>query len=81
MAKQCQLSKKKYNRANKISFSNKHHRYQQHPNLQIKRFYDAETGRWVKLRVSAKAIKTIAKFGLRAAIKRYNASPEMVVSQ
>lgn len=78
MAKQCQLSKKKYNRANKISFSNKHHRYQQQVNLQNKKFYDAETGEWVKLRVSAKAIKTIAKFGLRAAIKRYGASPELI---
>jgi large subunit ribosomal protein L28 len=79
MAKHCQLSKKKYNRANKVSFSNKHHRYQQQPNLQTKRFFDAESGQWVKLRVSAKAIKTIAKFGLRATIKRYQASPDLVV--
>lgn len=79
MAKHCQISKKKYNRANKISFSNKHHRYQQGANLQTKRFIDPETGRTVRLRVSAKAIKTIQKFGLRAAIKRYGASQELLV--
>ncbi len=78
MPKHCVLSNKKYNRANKVSFSNKHHRYQQQPNLQSKRLWDPEQNRWVRLRVSAKALKTIAKYGLRSAIKRYEAKQELV---
>ena len=38
-------------------------------NLQSKRFYFAEESRWVRLRVSAKTIKTINKKGLAAVIK------------
>ncbi|NLF82669.1 MAG: 50S ribosomal protein L28 [Candidatus Gastranaerophilales bacterium] len=33
MAKQCELCSKKANKANKVSFSNKHHAYKQQPNL------------------------------------------------
>jgi large subunit ribosomal protein L28 len=78
MAKHCQISKKQYNRANKVSFSNKHHRYQQNANLQTKRFLDPETGRTVRLRVSAKTLKSIQKFGLRATIKRYGADIKLL---
>lgn len=78
MPKQCDISKKKYNRANKVSFSNKHHRYQQHVNLQSKRVWDPETQRFVRVRVSTKMIKTITKYGLRSALKRYGASESVI---
>ncbi|MBX2859621.1 MAG: 50S ribosomal protein L28 [Vampirovibrio sp.] len=73
MAKHCQLSKKKYNRANKVSFSNKHNKHKQEANLQTKRFWDPQQQKWVRLRVSTKTIKTITKFGLRSAAKRLGA--------
>ncbi len=79
MPKQCQVSLKKYNRANKISFSNKHHRYKQCVNLQSKRIWLPEEGKYVRLRVSAKVLKTITKYGLKSTLKRYNASPELLV--
>lgn len=71
MAKACQLSKKQYNRANKICFSNKKHRHKQDANLQSKRVWLAEEGRWVRVLVSTKALKTITRYGLRSAMKRY----------
>ena len=79
MSKVCQVSKKRYNNANKVCFSNKHHKHKQYPNVQVKRFWDAEQGRWVRLRVSTKVIRTIAKHGLRATLKRYSASQSLLV--
>jgi large subunit ribosomal protein L28 len=74
MSRTCQLSAKRRNKSNKICFSNKKHRFFQQVNLQTKRFWDPEKNRFVTLRVSVKAIKTITKYGLRAAIKRYGGS-------
>lgn len=78
MAKTCQVSGKRYNAANKICFSNKKHKHRQQPNLQERRFWDAEQKKWITLRVSTKVIKTITKYGLRAALKRYGADPKLL---
>jgi len=80
MSQKCQISQKKYNRANKVSFSNKHHRYMQKPNLQFKTLWDPEQKKMVRLRVSTKALKTITKYGLRSAIKRYGASQDLLMA-
>lgn len=60
---------KKRNKANVVTFSNKHNRKWQYPNLQHKKVYWAEGQRWVKLRICTKAIKTIEKKGLDAMAK------------
>lgn len=39
------------------------------PNLHVKKFYLEEEDRWVTLKVSASAIRTISKNGLKAAIE------------
>lgn len=52
-----------------VSHSNRKTKTRKLPNLQNKKFFDENTGRWVRLRVSAKGIKTIAKKGLHAALK------------
>lgn len=44
------------------------------PNLQTKRFYFAEEERWVTLKVSTEAIRTINKRGLAAVIKDLRAN-------
>jgi len=79
MPKQCQVSLKKYNRANKVSFSNKHNRTNQGVNLQYKRLWLPEEGKYVRLRVSAKVLKTITTYGLKSALKRYAASQELLI--
>lgn len=43
------------------------------PNLQTKRFFFAEEDRWVTLKVSAEAIRTINKNGLATVIKEMRA--------
>lgn len=52
---------KKRNKANVVTFSNKHNRKWQEPNLQHKKVYWEQGQRWVKLRICTKAIKTIEK--------------------
>jgi len=42
-------------------------------NLQTKKFYLPEQRRWVKLRVSAKTIKTINKKGIEAVLREAQA--------
>lgn len=64
MAKRCQLTGKKANNAISISFSHKCHKRLQHVNLQPKRIWWAEGKRYVTLRLSTKAIKTLSKKGL-----------------
>lgn len=55
---------------NNVSHSKRRTKRKFYPNLQKKRFYLAEENRWVTLKVSAAAIRTIDKIGLKAALKR-----------
>jgi len=43
------------------------------PNLQTKRFYFAEEERWITLKVSTDAIRTINKNGLATVVKELRA--------
>jgi large subunit ribosomal protein L28 len=81
MARVCQVSKKRYNAANAVCFSNKKHKYRQQPNLQEKRFWDPEGKRWVRLRVSTRVIKAISLYGLHATLKRFGTSLEQVLKE
>ncbi len=54
---------------NSVSHSNKKTKKVFSPNLKTKKFFLEEEGRWVTLKVSAAAIRTINKNGLYAAIK------------
>ncbi|HLU17834.1 MAG TPA: 50S ribosomal protein L28 [Edaphocola sp.] len=69
MARVCQVTGKKPITGHKVSFSNKKSKRRFLPNLQKKRFYLAEEDRWVTLKVSSDAIRTINKKGLMAVVK------------
>jgi large subunit ribosomal protein L28 len=64
MARRCQLTGKKANNAFAVSHSHRRTKKLQQPNLQWKRIWWAEGKRWVKLRLSTKAIKTLDNKGL-----------------
>jgi large subunit ribosomal protein L28 len=78
MSRTCEISGKRRNVANNVSHSQVKTKRVQQPNLQTKRFWVAEEGRWVKLRVSTKVLKTISRYGLREALKRYGADPAVL---
>ncbi len=69
MSRKCDLTGKKANNAFSISHSHRRNKRLQHPNLQSKRVWWSEGNRWVKLRLSTKAIKTLEKKGLHAMAK------------
>jgi large subunit ribosomal protein L28 len=64
MARQCQLTGKKANNAFAVSHSHRRTKKLQQPNLQWKRIWWEEGKRWVRLRLSTKAIKTLDHKGL-----------------
>jgi len=68
--KWCRLTGKKADNGYRVSHSHVRTKRLQHVNLHVKRVYWARGKRWVKLKISAKAIKTIEKIGLEAAAKK-----------
>ncbi len=78
MARVCQVTGKKPIKGHKVSFSNKKALRRFLPNLQTKRFFFAEEDRWVTLKVSADAIRTINKNGLAAVVKKLRAEGQSI---
>lgn len=64
MARKCMFTGKRPNVANKVSHSNIKTKKRQLPNLQKKKFWWEEGGRFVTLRISTRAMRTITKKGL-----------------
>ncbi len=69
MARVCQVTGKKPMRGHTVSHSNIKTKRRFLPNLKTKRFYFAEEDRWITLKVSTGAIRTINKKGLATVIK------------
>ena len=69
MARICQITGKKPMSGNSVSHSNIKTKRRFLPNLQSKRFFFAEEDRWVTLKVSTDALRTINKNGLSSVIK------------
>lgn len=69
MARVCQITGKRPRVGNKVSHANNKTKRRFYPNLQKKRFYIPEEGRWITLKLSTKAIKTINKKGVSAVLK------------
>ena len=64
MARKCSLTGKRRNVGMKVSHSHIRTKKVQLPNIQSKRVWYEEQGRWVRLRVSTRALRTISKKGL-----------------
>jgi large subunit ribosomal protein L28 len=69
MARVCQITGKRSQVGNRVSHANNKTKRWFRPNLKTKRFFVPEEGKWVTLKVSTKAIKTINKKGITAVIK------------
>ncbi len=68
MAKVCQLTGKRTRTGNNVSHANNKTKRKFFPNLHTKKFYVASEDAWITLKVSAKAIRTINKKGVEAAL-------------
>lgn len=69
MSRICELTGKKPITGNSVSHSNRKTKRWFYPNLQKKRFYIVEEDRWVTIKVSTSALRTINKKGLYAFLK------------
>jgi large subunit ribosomal protein L28 len=69
MAKVCVVTGKKPMSGNNVSHANNKTRRRFEPNLQQKRFWVPSEKRWVKLKVSASAIRTITKVGIERVLR------------
>ena len=70
MARVCALTGKKTQVGNNVSHANNKSLRKFFPNLQTKRFFIPEENKWVTLKVSTSAIRTINKLGISAVIKK-----------
>jgi len=70
MSRICQITGKKMIVGNTISHSNIKSKRRFYPNLQEKKFFIPEENRWIKIKVSTSAIRTINKKGISACLKQ-----------
>jgi large subunit ribosomal protein L28 len=70
MARVCELTGKKTISGNHVSHSHKKTKRKFYPNLQKKKFYLPEEDRWVTLKVSTSAIRTITKLGFSTFLRK-----------
>ena len=63
MPRVCQLTGKRTRSGNKVSHSNIKNSRKFKPNIQKKRVYHPKTGKWVKMNISTRALRTLQKKG------------------
>ena len=71
MARRCQVSGKATRAGNNVSHSNRHTRRVFKPNLVVRKIFLADENRWVKLKLSARMLRTLNKRGVKSLMKQY----------
>lgn len=69
MARKCALTGKKPSFGSNVSFSKRHTKRRWNPNVQYHRIYVPELDQFVRLKLSARALRTIEKKGLMKALR------------
>ena len=79
MSKVCQVTGKRPRVGNNVSHSNNRTKRKFYPNLQKKKFYLPEEDRWVTLKVSTSAMRTINKNGITKVLKKARENGNVVI--
>ena len=66
----CAVTGKRWMNGSKISHSNIKSPKRFGANIQSKRVWDVDAGRWVRLKISARGLKTLNKMSLREAMAK-----------
>ena len=69
MSRRCQLTGKGPMAGNNVSHANNKTRRRQLPNLQVKRIFVPEMNRWIRIKLSTRALRTLNKKGLMTYLK------------
>lgn len=78
MARVCQVTGKRPMVGNNVSHANNKTKRRFLPNLQSRRFWVESENRWITLRVSTKALRTIDKKGIEVVLAELRARGESV---
>ena len=78
MSRICQLTGKKAVVGHSVSFSNRKTKRKFNPNLKVKKFFIPEENKWITLKVSTEAIRTINKNGLYTVVKELRAKGQHI---
>jgi large subunit ribosomal protein L28 len=78
MSRVCQVTGKRPQSGNNVSHAHNKTRRRFLPNLQSKRFWLQEENRWVRLRVSHKAMRKIDKVGIETVVAELRAQGQRV---
>ncbi|ELR72197.1 LSU ribosomal protein L28p [Fulvivirga imtechensis AK7] len=79
MSRVCQITGKRPQVGNNVSHANNKTKRRFNPNLQKKRFYIPEEDKWITLKVSTSALRTINKNGITAVLKKARANGNTLV--
>ena len=69
MSRVCEITGKSVIVGNKVSHSNIKTKRKFYPNLQTRRFFIPEEGKWIVLKVSTSGLRNINKKGIYACVK------------
>jgi len=78
MPNYCQLTGSRPRAGNSVSHSKRRTKRRFRPNLQKKRYFLHSENRWVRLTLSARAIKTIDRRGLEQAVAEMRSRGERI---
>jgi large subunit ribosomal protein L28 len=77
MARVCQVTKKRPMVGNRVSHANNKTKRRFLPNLQYRRFWLEAEKRWVRLRITNAALRTIDRFGIETVLADLQAKGEI----
>ena len=78
MARVCQLTGKKTMSGNNVSHANNKTKRRFLPNLQNRKFWVETENRWVSMRITNAALRTIDKLGIDAIVKKMRAAGQKI---
>ena len=78
MSAHCQVTGRKPGFGNAVSHSHRRTRRRFDPNIQSKRYWLPSEGRYIRLTLSTKGIKTVDRLGVEAVVARLRARGERV---
>jgi large subunit ribosomal protein L28 len=78
MSRVCQVTKKRPIVGNRVSHANNRKRRRFLPNLHVQRFWLETEKRWIKLRLSTNALRTVEKKGIEVVIAELRAAGEKI---
>lgn len=79
MSRVCQITGKRPQSGNNVSHAKNKTKRRFLPNLHKKKFYIPEEDKWITLKVSSTALRTIDKNGIHAVLKKAKAQGNVLI--